>query len=195
MRPDTPARAEFEKALGRLAGRIADSLRDAPPQALPVRMFVAGGAALHHYTGERITDDVDASFSHRIALPADLDIAYRDPDGGARLLYFDRNYSDTLALLHETAYDDSRPLALPGVDAAVLDVRVLAPVDLAVSKLGRFSAQDRDDIAALARHGLVDAAALRVRATEALRGFVGNLETLRTSIDLACRVVEANSPR
>ncbi len=126
-------------------------------------MYVAGGAALHFYTGERVSRDVDAVFSRRIALPDDLEIAYRDADGAARLLYFDRQYNDTLSLMHEDANGDSIPLSLDGIDAGVLDVRLLAPLDLAVSKLSRFSERDRSDIASLARHQHISSAALRQR--------------------------------
>ncbi len=153
-------------------------------------MFVAGGAALHFYTGERTSKDVDASFSHRIALPENLEIAYRDADGAARLLYFDRQYNDAFALMHEDTREDSVPLTLKGIDPKVLDVRLLSALDLAVSKISRFSSQDRDDISALARHGLIRSAALRRRANEAIADFVGNVDSLRTSIDLACRLVE-----
>jgi hypothetical protein len=153
-------------------------------------MYVAGGAALHFYTGERISEDIDASFSHRIALPENLEVAYRDADGRARLLYLDRNYSDSFALMHEDAWDDSRALEVDEVDTGVLEVRLLSPLDLAVSKLGRFSSQDREDIVALARRRLIDSKALRKRAEEALRGYVGNVARTQTSIDIACKVVE-----
>jgi hypothetical protein len=152
-------------------------------------MYVAGGAAMHFYTGERISLDVDAAFSRRIALPENLEVAYRDTDGAARLLYLDRNYSDTLALLHEDAYDDSVALTLDGIDPKVLDVRLLSPVDLAVSKLGRFAEHDRNDIAALARHGLISSRALRERAEDALGGYVGALDRVRGSIEIGCRIV------
>lgn len=194
MPPDTRAHREYLAALGEIARRIAASLCDVAPQALPVRMYIAGGAALHFYTGERVSNDVDAAFSHRIALPDDLDVAYRDADGGARLLYFDRNYNDTLTLLHEDSREASQPIALPGVDAGVLDVRLLSPLDLAVSKLGRFSSQDRDDIAALARHGLIDAPALRQRAEAALTAYVGNTQRVANTIDIACRLVANHQP-
>ena len=178
---------EYRAALAEIARRIAASLKDVSPQALPVRMYIAGGTALNHYTGARVSKDVDAAFSHRIALPENLDVAYQDEDGAAALLYFDRNYNDTLALLHEDAYADAQRLALPGVDAAVLDVRLLTPLDLAVSKLSRFASQDRDDIAGLARQGLIDATRLRQRAEEALGGYIGDLARLRNTIDIACR--------
>ena len=70
-------------------------------------------------------------------------------------------------------------------------VRVLAPLDLAVSKLSRFSDLDREDIETLAREKKIDAKSLRKRAEEALGGYVGDTATLKTTIDLACRLVDA----
>lgn len=193
MRPESYTQREYVAAFRELASRIAASLTDVSPDALPIRMYVAGGAALHFHTGERVSVDVDAVFSHRIALPDRLDVAYRDRDGAARLLYFDRQYNDTLGLLHEDAYADSLPLTLDGIDPRVLDVRILTPLDLAVSKLGRYSEQDRSDIAALARRGLVSATSLEARALEALGGYVGDTGRLRGNIDGAARIVAANS--
>jgi len=194
VRPESYTRPEYVAAFRELAARIAASLSDVAQSALPIRMYVAGGAALHFHTGERVSVDVDATFSRRIALPDGLDVAYRDEDGTARLLYFDRQYNDSLGLMHENAQDDSIPLALQGIDPRVLDVRILAPVDLAVSKLGRFSEQDRADIAALARRGLVNASDLERRAIEALDAYVGDTQRLRGSIAGAVQIVSANGP-
>lgn len=195
MPPDAPANKSYLQALADIAGRIANSLSEVSPKVLPIRMYLAGGAALHLYTQGRVSNDVDAAFSHRIVLPENLEVAYEAADGAARLLYLDRNYNDTLALMHEDARDDSQPYPLPGVDAAVLEVRLLSPLDLAVSKLGRFSGQDQDDIAALARHGMLDAVKLRQRAEEALVAYVGNVRGVQTSIDIACRLVAQQSTR
>jgi len=85
-------------------------------------------------------------------------------------------------------------LTIPGVDARVLEVRALAPVDLAVSKIGRFEDHDRGDIATLAHHGLIKGRAVRRRAEEALSYYVGNTERARTSLELACKLIEASSP-
>lgn len=158
-------------------------------------MYVAGGAALHFYTGERVSEDIDAVFSRRIALPDNLEVAYRDADGAARLLYFDRQYNDTLALMHEDAQQDSLALALTGIDARKLDVRLLSPLDLAVSKLSRFSEQDRDDIVTLARRKLIKAAVLRSRAKQALGGYVGSTDRIQGAIAQACRIVEDTERR
>ncbi len=103
MQPSRATHPEYLAAFTEMVQRIAAPLADLPQRALPVQMFVAGGAALHFYTGERISNDVDAVFSKRIALPSHLEVAYRDPDGAARLLYFDRQYNDTLGLIHENA--------------------------------------------------------------------------------------------
>jgi Nucleotidyltransferase of unknown function (DUF6036) len=190
MQPSRVMRPEYLAAFTELVQRIAAPLRELPRRSLPVKMYVAGGAATHFYTGERVSNDVDAVFSKRIALPDDLEVAYQDPDGASRLLYFDRQYNDAFALMHEDAHDDSVPLTLKGIDASVLDVRLLSALDLAVSKISRFSSQDRDDINALGRHGLIKSAALRHRSQQAMENYVGNLDTLKDAIDLTCRIVE-----
>ena len=190
MRPSSAARPEYLAAFTELVQRIAAPLRELPRRTLPIKMYVAGGAAMHLYTGERVSNDVDAVFSKRIALPSDLEVTYQDPDGAARLLYFDRQYNDTLALMHEDAHDDSVPLRLKGIDASILDVRLLSALDLAVSKISRFSSQDRDDITTLGKHGLIKSAALRRRSEQAMESCVGNLDTLKGAINLACRIAE-----
>ena len=189
MRPDRNARPEYVAAFREIMTRIAGALADLPRSALPVRMYVAGGAALHLYTGERVSRDIDAAFSRRVALPENLEVSYRDADGAAQLLYFDRQYSDTFGLLHEDAYDDSVPLVLEGVDSRVLDVRLLSALDLAVSKLGRFSSQDQDDIVTLAGRKLIDSASLRRRAEDALSAYVGDTARVQGAIEVAVRLV------
>ena len=111
------------------------------------------------------------------------------------MLYFDRQYSDSFALLHADAYEDSVALELDDIDARTLDVRVLTPLDLAVSKLGRFSEQDRNDIAALARRGFIGETGLRQRALYALAAYGGDVGRVRGSIQFACRIVEDTERR
>jgi len=177
----------YAEAFAQIMRRVQKALGPRK-SAQPVVAAVAGGAALHFYTGGRISRDIDASLLARVLLdPADLRVAYKDADGGVKVLYYDTQYNDSLALMHEQAYDDAIPLRIEGVDPKKLDVRLLSPVDLAVSKLSRFSEQDREDIKALAAEGLVTAAALRKRANEALPGYVGHLTRLRNTIDIACR--------
>ena len=190
FRPDP----EYLKAFATIMSRIEKALGAKPP-VKPVVACVAGGAALHFYTGARFSNDIDARIMARVLLDAqDLQVAYRGEDGHARLLYFDTQYNDSFALLHQDAYDDAIPLALGGVDARRLAVKLLAPLDLAVSKLSRFNEQDLLDIAALAREGLIQATKLRSRAMEALPDYVGNLDRIKTSIDIACKLVKEAAP-
>lgn len=185
LRPDP----EYLKAFARIMARLERALGPKRP-AKPVIVGVAGGAAMHFYTGARFSNDIDAKLFARVMLdPRELQVAYRGQDGHARLLYFDTQYNDSFALLHANAYDDARPIAVEGVDPRRLEVRLLTPLDLGVSKLARFSEQDQDDIRALARAGLIDAIALRRRAEAALPDYVGNLDRIRTSIDVACRLI------
>ena len=161
--------------------RIGRTLGAGRP-ARPVVVCVAGGAALHFYTGARYTNDIDAKIFARVMLdPKELQVAYADADGRTRLLYLDTQYNDSFALLHHAAYDDARQIDLAGVDARRLDVRLLTPLDLAVSKLSRYSA--------------VDAAALRRRAEAALPDYVGNLNRIKNSIELAVKLVTAATSR
>jgi hypothetical protein len=190
MRPKRFTDPKYVRAFAEMAARIATSLGSVSARALPIKMYVAGGAALHFYTGARISVDVDAAFSHRISLPEDLEVSYIDNDGSARLLYFDKQYNDMFGLMHEDAHDESIQLSLSGINAKVLDVRLLSPLDLAVSKLGRFSEQDRADIAELAKRGLIDSEKLRARAENALIGYVGDTQRTQGSINLACRLID-----
>jgi hypothetical protein len=187
LRPDP----EYAKAFAQIMSRIERALGPKRP-AKPVVVCVAGGAAMHFYTGGRFTNDIDARIMARVMLdPKDLQVAYGGKDGHARLLYFDTQYNDSFALLHHNAYDDARPIDVAGVDSRRLGVRLLTPLDLAVSKLSRFSAQDQEDIRALAGAGLIDANSLRRRAAAALPDYVGNVVRIRTSIDIACKLVAA----
>jgi Nucleotidyltransferase of unknown function (DUF6036) len=195
MLPHKHVTQDYLAAFSALVGKIAQSLKGTPASALPIRMYVAGGAALQLHIGARVSEDIDATFSRRLMLSDDLSVAYRDVDGQARVLYLDRNYNDSLGLLHENAYRDSVPVTIPGVNNKWIEVRVLSPLDLAVSKLSRFSDQDRQDVEALAREHLISAKALRRRAEAALSGYIGNIDAVKkNTIDIACRLAEAANP-
>jgi hypothetical protein len=145
----------------------------------PVNVYLAGGMAVHLYTASRVTTDVDAEFGGRILLPNDLMVEVTLEDGSPQLVYLDTNYNASFALLHEDYLDDAIPLEL-GLDQ--LRVHVLAPVDLAVSKIARFAGNDKEDIAALVRLGLVTADEMECRATSALAGYVGGQAMLRLNL-------------
>lgn len=192
--PTPRADPEYLRAFAEIMKRIEAAL-PARKDAEPVVVCVAGGAALHLYTGTRVSKDIDAKVMARFLPPDKLEVAYGGADGHARLLYFDTQYNDTYALLHEDAYDDAVSIDVPGIDPARLDVRLLTPLDLAVSKLSRYEAHDQEDIRALAAAGLIEPKALRVRAEEALPSYVGDVRRVRNSIALAEKLVAGAVPR
>ena len=178
---------EYIDAIRRLAAKIEASL---PQVEEPVKMVVAGGAAVHYYTAYRVSADVDAVFSKRLLLPDDLEVVWKDEDGKPRLLYLDKQYNDTFALMHEDSVSDAIPCAELNAGKRKIHVYFLSPVDLAVSKLSRYEAVDQEDIRALAARGLVSAAAVRARAEEALGAYVGEMSRIKTSIKLACKMID-----
>ena len=184
----------YVEAFNEIIARIARSVSASAKANVPLQMYIAGGAAQFLHTGARVSEDIDAAFSRRFIPPANLDVAYTDADGAPRVLYLDRQYNETFGLVHEDAHEDAIPLAIEGVSPDVVDVRLFSPTDLAVSKIARFENHDREDIAALARAGLVDAATVRLRDEEALVGYVGDVKRVKASIRMACRLIEENLP-
>lgn len=185
--------AGYGGALRAMLLKLAAEFSKFPATALPISMYIAGGAALFLHVGERATEDVDAAFSRRILLEGPFNASYQDEYGQTRLVYLDRNYNDTLSLMHEDAQQDSIPVMVDGVDGKVLDVRVLTPTDLAVSKLSRFSEQDRDDIIQLAKRKLITSTAVKQRAQEALGGYVGNMEMVQHTVEIAGRLIQRHA--
>ena len=188
QRIEIKADPAYWRAFAELMSRIEAALGNY--KGPPVPVYIAGGAASHIYTGSRLSADIDATLGRRLLLPDDLQVMYKAEDGKHRTLYFDRQYNDTLGLMHEDAHADSVSIDVPGVNRKRLDVRVLSPVDLAVSKLARYADPDQEDIKALARAGLLDSTELRRRAEEALVGYIGRLNDVHISIDQACRMVD-----
>ena len=158
----------------------------------PITVFLAGGMAVHLYTASRSTTDVDAEFSSRIYVPSDLVVDVSLDDGTTEPLYFDTNYNSTFALMHEDYTKDS---LLVDMDVPNIELRVLTPVDLAVSKIARFADNDKEDIAGLVRLGLTSSVEIERRAIAAIGGFVGGkgmlLIHLRDAVNLA-RKIESN---
>lgn len=153
----------------------------------PINVVLAGGMAVHLHTATvRMSRDVDAEFSSadpsrrvRIGIPSDLMVDVVMDDGVARPIYFDTNYNSTFGLMHENYFEDAIPVKI-GVDK--LQVRVLSAVDLVVSKLSRYEAHDREDIASIVSLGLTTADEVERRATEAMPGYVGNMPFLKANL-------------
>lgn len=184
---------ELTQAMSQMMDRMDGFMREGGYVGEPVKMYLAGGMAVHYHCGTRYTDDVDASFSQRLMLPFDeLVIDYMRETGGQSCIYFDTTYNDTFALLHPDHRESCLAWEGIGNEHRLIRLLVFSPVDLAVSKLSRFSPNDQADILALAQHRYFDSAQLQTRAIEALGYYVGdtrwihlNLKQISQEIDLA----------
>lgn len=183
-----------ETALARGLREIFARLEERLALEQPINVYLAGGMAVHLYTAERVTTDVDAEFSARIFLPRDLVVEAELENGEPAAIYFDTNYNSSFALMHEDYTQDAVPVDL---GLSKLRVHLLSPVDLAVSKIARLADNDKEDIAALVRLGLTSSAEIEKRANEALAGFVGGLQmltlNLRDAVGLARQAEDAQS--
>ena len=177
----------LKHAVAEMMKRISAAL---PELKEPIKMVIAGGVAVNFYTGSRITMDVDASFSRRVILPEDLIVPYEGPDGKLLSVHLDRSYNPTFALMHEDYEDDALKVAGSEFDDQKIDLRVLSPVDLAVSKIARLEGPDREDIAALAKLNLIYPKAVAERAKDALGCYVGNMDRLQANLREALKIVE-----
>ncbi|WP_432257360.1 DUF6036 family nucleotidyltransferase [Cupriavidus sp. TMH.W2] len=158
----------------------------------PLTVYLAGGMAVHLYTANRVTTDVDAEFAGRVILPQDLLVEVELEDGTPQVIYLDTNYNPTFALMHEDYQEDSIAVDL-GLEQ--IRVQVLSPTDLAVSKIARLADNDREDIRALVNAGLTSADEIEDRATNALGGYVGGLEMLKANLRDAVAIAREEEKR
>lgn len=184
---------ELTQAMNQMMDRMDGFMREGGYIGDPVKMFLAGGMAVHYHCGTRYTDDVDASFSQRLMLPfEELVIDYMRENGKQSCIYFDTTYNDTFALLHPDHRESCVEWEGIGNEKRLIHLLVFSPVDLAVSKLSRFSPNDQADILALAQYRYFTSTQLLSRANEALGYYVGdtrwiqlNLKQISEEIDLA----------
>jgi uncharacterized nucleotidyltransferase DUF6036 len=146
--------------------------------------------AVNYYCGTRYTEDVDAFYNRRVHV-GPCEVNYRHKDGNPSFLYLDNNYNPSFGLLHEHHDRDAVEWSGIGNEKRKLHLYVLSPVDLAVTKMSRYSPQDREDILSLASLGLFSADQLLKRSIEALVDFVGDRAPVMTSIELVCRQISA----
>lgn len=179
-------------ALAKGLDEFFKKLEDRLSLGRPITAYLAGGMAVYLYASSRVTTDVDVEFGARVLLPRDLLVDVVLENGTTQTLYLDTNYNSTFALMHEDYLNDSIPIAL---STNKIQVRVLSPVDLAVSKISRFADHDKEDIVALVRHGLVTADEIEKRALDALPEYVGREETVRLNLRDAIAIARQNEQK
>jgi len=184
---------ELTSALSEMLDRIDQILRDCSYEGEPLVMYLAGGMAVHFHCGTRYTEDVDATFSKRLLLPYDqLIVDYIRQDGKRSTIYFDPTYNDTFALLHPDHRECCVEWMGIGNESRLVQLRVFCPVDLAVSKLARFSTNDQADILALAQKRFFTTTQLQQRATEALGYYVGDTRWIHLNLRQISEEIEVS---
>lgn len=168
----------YALAVEKLLQQVSLAVFSGAAPASPVVVVVAGGAAVHLYTGSRVSKDLDAEFLARMLRP-NVVVAYADTDGTQRTVHLDVAYSSTLGVMHEDYLERAAP---SGWTASGFDVRVLAPVDLAISKLGRWAEHDQADVRSLVDAGLLNRDSFERLANEALSYYVGKVTPVRTNL-------------
>ncbi|MNQ63027.1 hypothetical protein D3C85_773940 [compost metagenome] len=158
-------------------------LDDAEPGV--VKVIVFGGCAVHLYTNHRVSTDVDAEIYsakvpeglHLQTLLAEVPEQFVDDRSGRLMeLNYDLQYHTSFGPIHEDYWERSLPLVEFPIESP-LHVHIAAPVDIAISKLGRATDQDIGDIMALLRAGFIVTTELRRLALEAIDVYVGNKES------------------
>lgn len=172
---------QLRQAVGEIIHRISSTLPDLKE---PVKMYLAGGMAVNFYTGYRPTVDIDASFSHRLLLPKaeNLVVSYEGSEGKPRVVYFDMSYNTSFALMHPDFEKDAYRVEGDEFQDSKIELHIIAPVDLALSKIARLEENDKEDIAALARHNLIDPTSLEDRAAIAMDYYIGDQSMLRLNL-------------
>ncbi|EOG4614990.1 DUF6036 family nucleotidyltransferase [Pseudomonas aeruginosa] len=175
--PNIQLSTPLGEAVARLFSRALPLLEGQAPGAMKV--FIFGGCGVHLLTHARGSADIDAEVeAARILRRDELVAVLADPEfyeqGDEDLtVEFDPNYNTSLGPLHEDYRD--RAIPLDGFDGnQPLHVYVAAGVDLAISKLGRYTEQDKADIEALIDCGRVDVEEFVTLAKEAIDYAVGN---------------------
>ena len=182
-------------ALQAMVDRIAEFVR--PDQIVPA--FLAGGTAtwLHlkerggsHADQARYSEDADIHFGRALVFDRNIAIAYEDDGGEQRLLSLDGSYSIDIGLRHPDCFEEAEYF-LSSKNGRIR-LYLLNPLDLAVTKTGRYQDHDRTDIALLAGAGLVDADRFRQRATEALDYLATDPALVQINIDEAVELIETS---
>lgn len=113
---------------------------------------------------------------HLQTLLAEVPEHFVDEQSGRLMeLNYDLQYNTSFGPIHEDYWERSLPLADFSVESP-LHVHIAAPVDIAISKLGRATDQDIGDVKALLRAGFILTTELRRLALQAIDVYVGNKE-------------------
>lgn len=188
--------SSLQQALHALVERISAQVR----ADQSVDAFLAGGVATYLHlqkaggmTAEaaRYSEDADIHFGRSLILDDLPVVSYKDREDNERMLALDGSYSIDIGLRHPECFEDAE-LLFASANGRVR-LYLLSPLDLAVTKTGRFQDHDRTDIELMARAGLLDRDAFCKRATVALNYLATDPTMVRINIDEAAELITAAS--
>lgn len=156
---------KYEEALLEILSRIADKIPDGHKE-FPVKAYIAGGVAVYLYTHARVSDDIDMHIYNKIEnFPQDLYITWNE-NGEKRQLAYDYTYHEGFGLKQEDF--DKRLQYYKTVDEKI-EIYLLHPLDLIISKILRFEENDEADIKELIKKCKVDKNELYALADDAIK--------------------------
>lgn len=132
----------FKAAVFELFEKILEDYKDKKFE-YPVNAYITGGVAVHFYTDARMSDDIDVILDRDLNIPSDLAVEWLNENGEKEVLMYDHNYNDTFALIPEDY--DSRARFVKNLDDKI-NIYVLHPLDLIISKISRYADNDIEDI-------------------------------------------------
>lgn len=147
-----------------------------------VKAYIADGQAMSFWcNGFRASLELAVIFSHKILLEQNLHaFIFSNNLIDTIRVDFDYNFNSTFSLIHPTFSKRATPIHRYGK----LKVHIVAPIDIVLMKLTRFSEGDREDIKELISRGLVDPGELIKLAYGAINDYVGNLELFKNTLKI-----------
>lgn len=156
---------------------------------MPVNLYITGGIAIYFHTASRVSKDLDAIIDQNISVPSKLKVIWINENGQFEELSYDHNYSQTLGIMHEDY--DKRAIYQFTIDEK-LNVYILDPVDLIISKLSRFGEQDQEDILRIIQNDLVKKDEFEALANDAISvAGAGRPATLKLNLALIIEMFNA----
>lgn len=148
----------------------------------PLKITLVGGAAIWFYCENNNYNEVNAIFSQKILLPQISIPLYNNKE-----LTWGVQYSNSIRLLHDYAEDDT--IFIANIKNKI-NLSILNPIDLAVTKIDRYSEDDKNDIINLSKKGLIEDSILERRVKEALSYYVGNTRILNANLKFALESIK-----
>lgn len=145
-------------------------------------IYIAGGIGVNFFTGERPSYDIDMECSTELFQYLDRDLI---EEIGEKELFFDYNYNPTLGLIHEDYLDNALEIPFEEIEKHNIKIKpyVISPLDLAITKLARYSENDRNDILDLFEKGLFTLEDFEKKAKEAIDYYIGNQNFVKINLN------------